>query len=200
MSNRSAMFSAFGAWLGVALLAIAAPVLAQDQMDKPVHILVGFAPGGTADLIARVVADKLKDSIGAAGDRRKPARRRGADRRRRGQGRGARWHDDHGDADRPDGGGSAHAASRSAFDHAEGLHADRAWRDVPVRARRRPESGAKTWAEYVDVGQGESGESVLRDVRRRQPAAFHRRAPFARDRRRHGACRRTRAPQRTSTI
>ena len=33
-------------------------------MDKPVHILVGFAAGGTADLIARVVADKLKDTIG----------------------------------------------------------------------------------------------------------------------------------------
>jgi len=33
-------------------------------MDKPVHILVGFAAGGTADLIARVVAEKLKDTLG----------------------------------------------------------------------------------------------------------------------------------------
>jgi len=33
-------------------------------MDKPVHILVGFAAGGTADLIARVVAEKLKDTVG----------------------------------------------------------------------------------------------------------------------------------------
>ena len=27
-------------------------------------ILVGFAAGGTADLIARVVADKMKDTLG----------------------------------------------------------------------------------------------------------------------------------------
>src|SRR5450755_3115273 len=37
---------------------------AQDKFDKPVRILVGFPAGGTADLIARVVADKLKDSLG----------------------------------------------------------------------------------------------------------------------------------------
>ncbi len=38
--------------------------LAQDKFDKPIKILVGFAAGGTADLIARVVADKMKDTLG----------------------------------------------------------------------------------------------------------------------------------------
>jgi tripartite-type tricarboxylate transporter receptor subunit TctC len=42
----------------------ASTALAQDKFDKPMHILVGFPAGGTADLIARVVADKLKDSLG----------------------------------------------------------------------------------------------------------------------------------------
>ncbi len=48
-----------------ALLSGAIPTAsAQEKFDKPVRILVGFPAGGTADLIARVVADKLKDTLG----------------------------------------------------------------------------------------------------------------------------------------
>jgi tripartite-type tricarboxylate transporter receptor subunit TctC len=52
--------------LAVAALALVAsvPALAQDKFDRPVRILVGFAAGGTADLMARLVADKMKDSMG----------------------------------------------------------------------------------------------------------------------------------------
>ncbi len=64
MTIRSVMQSAIRALWCSALVVIAQPALAQDRMDKPVHILVGFAAGGTADLIARIVADKLKDTIG----------------------------------------------------------------------------------------------------------------------------------------
>jgi tripartite-type tricarboxylate transporter receptor subunit TctC len=46
------------------LTSIASPLLAQDKIDRPVKILVGFAAGGTADVMARVVADKMKDTLG----------------------------------------------------------------------------------------------------------------------------------------
>ncbi|HVE51219.1 MAG TPA: Bug family tripartite tricarboxylate transporter substrate binding protein [Casimicrobiaceae bacterium] len=46
------------------LLVFSAPLFAQDKFDRPVRIMVGFAAGGTADLMARLVADKMKDTLG----------------------------------------------------------------------------------------------------------------------------------------
>ncbi|OGA07650.1 MAG: hypothetical protein A3D95_02695 [Betaproteobacteria bacterium RIFCSPHIGHO2_12_FULL_69_13] len=53
----------FQAFLGAVGLAIAASVAAQDG---PIRILVGFPPGGGSDLIARLVAERLKVSLGAS--------------------------------------------------------------------------------------------------------------------------------------
>src|SRR5215211_1191071 len=39
--------------------------LAQDGGRGPVKLIVGFAPGGSSDLAARIIADKLKDTLQA---------------------------------------------------------------------------------------------------------------------------------------
>jgi tripartite-type tricarboxylate transporter receptor subunit TctC len=44
---------------------IAFPAMAQDwPKQKAIHIVVGFAPASTTDLVARVVAPKLSDALG----------------------------------------------------------------------------------------------------------------------------------------
>ena len=41
-----------------------AHAIAQDALKGPVRLLVGFAPGGSSDLAARIIAEKLKDPLG----------------------------------------------------------------------------------------------------------------------------------------
>lgn len=48
-------------WLAALSLALAASASAQD---KPLRILTGFAPGSTSDVIARLVAEEVRSSLG----------------------------------------------------------------------------------------------------------------------------------------
>jgi tripartite-type tricarboxylate transporter receptor subunit TctC len=46
------------------LVTAAAPTLAQGYPNRPVRVVVGFPPGGPTDVIARIVAQTLSDSLG----------------------------------------------------------------------------------------------------------------------------------------
>ena len=47
-----------------AAFAFASAASAQTYPDKPVRVIVGFAPGGPTDVIARIVAEKLSANLG----------------------------------------------------------------------------------------------------------------------------------------
>ena len=51
-------------WLSIFLLALL-PGLAVAQADaRPVRILVGFPPGGSTDIVARILSDKMRELLG----------------------------------------------------------------------------------------------------------------------------------------
>ncbi len=56
--------SIFARVAAVALLAVAGPVLAQAWPQKPIRIVVTFAPGGSSDIAARTIAVPLQQKLG----------------------------------------------------------------------------------------------------------------------------------------
>lgn len=52
------------ALFAAAALVVSAGVLAQAYPSRPVHVMVGYAPGGGTDLTARLVAERLRAVLG----------------------------------------------------------------------------------------------------------------------------------------
>jgi len=62
--SKTTRRAALGALAGAALLAAAPAALAQAWPSKPVRILIGAPPGGTADIVARLLAEGLQKEWG----------------------------------------------------------------------------------------------------------------------------------------
>ncbi|MGA7429330.1 MAG: tripartite tricarboxylate transporter substrate-binding protein, partial [Xanthobacteraceae bacterium] len=57
--------SAFAALaLGLAVNAHAVNAYADDYPSRPVRLIVAFTPGGTTDITARLIADKMHETLG----------------------------------------------------------------------------------------------------------------------------------------
>ena len=61
MKRRTFLHLATGA---VALPAIARLARADDYPSRPIHLVVNFAPGGTGDIVARLIGAKLQANLG----------------------------------------------------------------------------------------------------------------------------------------
>ncbi|HMK81029.1 MAG TPA: tripartite tricarboxylate transporter substrate binding protein [Xanthobacteraceae bacterium] len=66
ISRTARRRTAFAAIAACALVAGAGPACADDYPSRPIRFLVGFAAGGSSDIVARVIAQKMAEILGAA--------------------------------------------------------------------------------------------------------------------------------------
>jgi tripartite-type tricarboxylate transporter receptor subunit TctC len=50
--------------VAAALIAAVVPTSAQDYPNRTIHIVVAYAPGGTGDIVARLIAQPLSEALG----------------------------------------------------------------------------------------------------------------------------------------
>lgn len=66
MKSGSSRRSALAGLAAVALLTSMTAVSAQDYPNRPIRFVVGFAAGGSSDVVARIVGQKMSEILGVA--------------------------------------------------------------------------------------------------------------------------------------
>ena len=168
-------------------LALAGPgvVAAQDYPTRPIRLIIPFPPGGSNDVVGRMIATQARREARQAGDRRQPRRRRRRDRHR-------------GRLDR-----AAPTATRCWSSRSRTRSIRGSTSSPTIRSRRSAPIGilgtgpnvlcgqsatAGEFGEGTDrARQAEAGRPAIRLGRHRQLPASRRRTVQARGRRRHAA-------------
>ena len=63
MSSIAKVIAAIAAWAGI-LVSPTAALAQSDYPNRPIKLIVGFAPGGSTDIVGRIVAQRLGERLG----------------------------------------------------------------------------------------------------------------------------------------